>query len=403
MAFKIKGWHVLVLILGFALLSGWITVPYWNPPTTTTPPGTQPPTGTITHPAAQIQLQVADFIQNTGVTTATTTVDFCQASGGIFDLLKQADTMTHATNPDTYNVFYPDGTELIIHADCSGNPTNGLAYYDGWFYVVLHEGNQVYRLTPSMLQVQGSSPSYTYKVSTAGAQASGSVVTWTSGTTNFWDLGKIYIMPRTTAAGLNLAITYGATTLSSVTDGSTWVTGSSTANATLAGNTEHLNFVVDFDSANLGWGWKLYGISTSGMFNEYTPILAFSTNMTAIDTAQLNAEGWKPINDNTLYAEKAFYKPLTAMYTTKGSICDPAAIQVPVYDAAASAGKYIFKFWIIDFQLESSFAIGSSSTTVPTAYGMITAFGPAAMIQARAYTTSSGAGSNQAITCWAIS
>jgi hypothetical protein len=123
--------------------------------------------------------------------------------------------------------------------------------------------------------------------------------------------------------------------------------------------------------------------------------------MTAIDTAQLNAEGWKPINDNTLYAEKAFYKPLTAMYTTKGSICDPPAIQVPVYDAAAATGSYIFKFWIIDFQLESSFAIGSSSTTVPTAYGMITAFGPAAMVQARAYTTVSGLANNQAITCWA--
>jgi hypothetical protein len=123
--------------------------------------------------------------------------------------------------------------------------------------------------------------------------------------------------------------------------------------------------------------------------------------MTAIDTGQLASEGWLPINDNTLYAEKAYYKVLAPMFTTKGSILAQQSIPVPTYCAAASAARYIFRFWILDVQLLSSVAIGSTTTTVPTAYGMVTALGPGVMVQATAYSTSSGVGSGQAITCWA--
>ena len=131
MAFKLKIWHVIAIALVVAVYMGWISIPYFQGGGgAPLPPGTTPPSGTITHPAAQLQLQVVDFITSGGITTATTTVDFSQASSGVFNLLTQADTMTHASNPDTYNVFYADGAELIIHADCTGNPTNGLDYYD---------------------------------------------------------------------------------------------------------------------------------------------------------------------------------------------------------------------------------------------------------------------------------
>jgi len=401
MAFKLKIWHVIAIALVVAVYMGWISIPYFQGGGgAPLPPGTTPPSGTITHPAAQLQLQVVDFITSGGITTATTTVDFSQASSGVFNLLTQADTMTHASNPDTYNVFYADGAELIIHADCTGNPTNGLDYYDGWYYVVVHEGNPIYYLKPSMLQIVTTQP-YTYRVTLAGAQQTGSVVTWTSGTTNYWDLGKLFLFPRTAAAGLNLYLTYSGTTLSSVTDGSTWLSTSSTANATLAGTSEHLSFLTTFDNANLGWGWSDYGVTTQGEVVEYAPFLVMSTNMSAIDTAQLQAEGWKPINDNTLYAEKAFYKQIGPFYTSKGSIASPPAIQVPVYDAAAASGGYIFRFWILDMQREANVQIGSTTTTIPTAYGMMTSYGPGAMVQATAYSTSSGKGSGSAIVCWA--
>ncbi len=101
-----------------------------------------------------------------------------------------------------------------------------------------------------------------------------------------------------------------------------------------------------------------------------------------------------------MYAEKAYYKIVGPYYTTKGSITPAQSIPVPTYCAEAASGMYIFKFWLIDVQLPTSIAIGSATTTVPTAYGLMTAYGPGAMVQARAYSTSSGAGSGQAITCW---
>ncbi len=359
------------------------------------------PTGT-THDAASIQFQVSDAILSASVVAANTYIDICQATAGTFDFLTQADTLTVATTPDTMNIMFADGSQIIMHVASTADPAaGGTDYYDGWYYCTLHAGSPVYYLTPSMLQQVSGVPHYTYTVSTAGAATTGFAVTWTSGTTNYWDIGKLYIWPRTTAANLDSYISYSGITQSSMTDGTTFITGSSTANSTLAGATEHFSYLFVENAANLAYGVAQPVITTQGQMQEYQPVMIMSTNMTSIDVSQLQSEGWIAINDNTLTSEKAFYKPLSAWYITKGSTWTQP-IQIPVYDAAAAAGRYIFRFWVLDNQLLSNVAIGSSSSTIPTAYGFISYYGLSAFIYARPYTVSSGAGSAAAMTCWLV-
>lgn len=423
---RIKGWHIAVVIIGIAILLGYVVVdvklPGGQEPTViyTAPDGVQfqnyneylaymyanfpgqapepiAPPVSETHPASQVQFTTNDFITKGAVTTATTTADFCKADqNGIFNFMSQADTLTVGTTPDTSNVYFGDGDQVVVRIDCTGDPTGGLDYYDGWYYFVLHEGNPVYFLTVNMLQ-QASVKPYTYRVSATGAETTGYIVTWTSGTTNYWDIGQLYLYPRSSAANFDTYFTYQSSTLASVTDGSTWVNTDAliTANATLASTDENLYFEVYAGATNVGWGWSNLVVTREGEVQEYKAVIIVSTNMTAIGVTELLNAGWKSINDNTLTSEKAFYYMVDAeregTYTSKGSKMD-FKVRIPVdSSAAASSSGFMFKIWAIDMQLEANVAIGSVSTTVPTAYGFVTAYGPGAMIQASAYSTSSGA------------
>lgn len=382
-----------VVILGSVL--GWWSfgMPGITPPTTPTTPTT--PTG---HDSGAIQLEVIDYILTTGVTTSTTTADVCLANGGTFDFLKAADTLTVAANPDEMGTMFAEGSEIIIRVGCTGNPSNGLDYYDGWYYCRLYEGEPIYYLNADMLSVVSSTPTYTYKVSTAGAITTGHIVTWTSGTTNYWNIGKLAIYPRTSATDFETYLIYQGADLASVTDGATWVDTAAeiTANATLVSDDETLTFKTYIANASLGWGWPLYVISQSGEFKEYHSFLILTTQMTAIGSSKLLSGGWVPINDGTLYAEKGFYYDVTKnmgpQYTSKGSKHD-FSVDIGIdATAAAASTAFLFRLWALDVQLESDVSVGSTSTSLPTAYGFVTAYGPGALIQAKAYTTSSGAG-----------
>lgn len=395
---KINGTQIAVGVLVIVLCGaffGWWSL---QPGTPTTPGVTPPTTG---HESAILQLQVVNYIGRAGVTTATTTADVNLAVNGVFDLLVQSDTLTIASNPDLMAVYYPEGSELLIRVGCVGNPTNGLDYYDGWYYVKLVEGNPVYYVTPSMLTPVSTSPTYTYKVSTAGAQVTGDIVSWTSGTTHYWDIGKLCMYPRQAAADFDIYLTYANLDLASVTDGSTWVDTDAeiTANATLASDDEIFHFAMEAGNADLGWGWPLYVVTQQGQFKQYNSFLIMSTTMTAIGNSKLANYGWKPINDGTLYTEKAFYYDVTAnmgpLYPTKGSKL-AFTVPIPIDATAATASTaYLFKVWAMDCQLESDVAVGATTTSLPTAYGMVTSYGPGALIQASAYTASSGAGSGR--------
>lgn len=375
---------------------GYVTIFPTAP--TVTPPGVTPPGA---HESGQIQLQVVNFIGRAGVTTATVTADFCQAENGVFDFLMQTDTMTHASNPDVYNVYYPEGAEIIIRVGCTGNPTNGLDYYDGWYYVKLVEGNPVYYITKAMLTATQTSPTYKYSISTSGAQTTGETVTWTSGTTHYWDIGKLSMYPRLSAANFDTALSNQTHDLASVTDGSSWVDTDAeiSANWTLPSDDEKVVFQMAGGAADLGWGWPLYVVSQYGEFKEYHSYIVISTAMTAIGNAKFNNYGWNKLNDGTLYTEVAYYYDVTArmgpQYPSKGSKLS-FTIDIPIDATAATAStEYLFKVWAIDCQPESDVAVGATTTSLPTAYGMVTAYGPGALIQASAYTTSSGAGSGR--------
>lgn len=368
-----------------------------------TAPEAPPAVTTTTNPASQIQFSVFDWIAKTAVTTATTSADFAKAdSNGLFDFMSSADTTTVSTTPDQSTQYFADGDQVVVRTDCTGNPTGGLDYYDGWFYFVVHDGNPVYYLTKSMLQQMSSSP-YTYKVNAAGAMQTGYRVIFTSGDTKYWDIGQLFMYPRSSAANFDTYLSYQGTDLASVTDGSTWVDTAAeiTANATLASTDEDLKVSMFAGAANIGWGWTNLIVSSSGEIKEYKPIIIMATDMTAIGTQALIDEGWKAINDNTLYAEKGFYKVLTPTYTSKGSKAE-FTVNVPIDSSSATASTaYLFKFWLIDMQDPANVAIGSVTTTVATAYGFVTAYGPGAMIQASAYSTSSGASSGRILQAYA--
>jgi hypothetical protein len=366
-------------------------VPYPTGPTVPTTP-----TG-ITNPDAVLYLEVDDAILGTGVTTATTTVDVCKATSGVFNFQTASDTKTQSANPQAMNSLFPDGSEIILHVDCTGDPTHGTSYYDGWYYTIVHQGNPIYQLKYSdFVQVSGS-PAYTYSISTSGLASDPKTgyVSWTTGTYSIpiWNIGKIYIFPRTTSS-VTVSVSYQYTLLAHVTDAATWVNGTTmpTANATLSSTNEHLDFSFQTNYANIGYGWPLFVIGGAGQVNQYQPVVIFTTSMLAIGQDQLSSAGWNPLQDTTLYAEKGFYKYLAPQFTTKGSVLT-FSLPIPI-DASncPKTTKYKFSFWILDNQNPNGVALGTTSTTMPSAYGFIIAYGPQTVLQTMRYTSSSGAG-----------
>jgi hypothetical protein len=348
-----------------------------------------------TRDPATLQFSTYNFVTRTAVTTATTTADITKAVNGKFDLMTSADTLTVSSTPDQTAQYFSEGDEIIIRVDCTGNPTNGLDYYDGWYYVKIKEGNSIYFLTRDM--VSGTPGNYV--VNTAGAQKTTSKVVYTSGTTPYWDIGQLYLYPRQAVADFDIYLTYSGVDLASVTDGSTWVDTAAeiTANATMADTDEDITFSMYAGNADLGWGWPTLVVTSTGELKEYEAVLIFSTAMTSIGTQDFLDEGWKAINDGTLYAEKAFYKVIGPYYPAKGAKSS-FSVNIPINSAAAAASTaFLSKLWVIDLQNPDNVAIGSVSTSVPTAYGFVTAYGPGAMVQAKAYTTSSGAGSGNVL------
>lgn len=350
------------------------------------------------HGSAAIQLEVISGITRSGVTTATVTADVFESVGGVFDFLKQADTVTVAANPDELSTMFDEGSEIIVRVGCTGNPSGGLDYYDGWYYVVIGDGNPVYELSDNMLSQVSGDPHYKYRVTSTGV-TTGHTCQFTSGTTNYWNIGKLPMWDRTDADTFDLYLRYLGTSLASITDGTTFVDtdGEITANATLASDDETISISWFADATNLGWGGSQLVVGQTGKLMVYKPVMIFSTAMTAIGSTKLQNDGWKSVADTTLYAEKAFYKPMDAIFPTKGSK-GQFTIDIPIDATAAGAStEYLWKFWIIDFQYEPNVATGSVTTTVPTVYGGVTAYGLGAMIYATAYTTSSGAGATEVL------
>jgi hypothetical protein len=363
--------------------------------------GTTPPPVT-THSDAVPKVEYVNSVTGADIAATTLYADVFRATGGVFNFLTRYDVVASSatTGAQTLTALVSDGSELIVHVAETANPTNGLDYYDTWYYLICHEGNPIYKLTISMLTAASTSPSYTYRVSTTGAATTGYTVGWVGGTTNYWNFGKFAINPRVDEAGINEYITYAGTTLSSVVDGATWVTSGSTANASLAGDTEHITVSLTWDHASNGWGWPMLVVGSTGQMQEYKAVIMVTTNMTAIDSGQFQQEGWSPISDGTLYAEKGFYTTIGPYVPISGQYPAQVNIQVPVYaGSAAGSTMYEFKFWLMDIQLLSNVAMGVTSTTAPTAYGVYQ-LGPGQVEGDSGFSTSSGKGATNQDECF---
>jgi hypothetical protein len=126
-----------------------------------------------------------------------------------------------------------------------------------------------------------------------------------------------------------------------------------------------------------------------------------TTTCLNIGVSKLQDQGWKTFSDSSLYAEKGFYYVMPAQIPAKGEKFS-FTLEIPLdMTGVSGTSQWMFRIWIIDFQAETNVQSGSVSATVPSAYGCVGEYGLDAMIFARGYSTSSGAGSGEVISAQA--
>ena len=395
---------VIIIVLAGGVFGLW-NIPYITP----TPPVAQIPGTTPYQPVAPVvpgtggaysgilYLEVVDSVLGTGITTSATTVDVAAASAsGTFNFITPAgsDTKAQAANPQAMNTIWAEGTKLIVMPDCTGNPSGGLDYYPAMYYVELSDGATVYELNSKNCFTLSSSNPPTYTINPTAGRALGNRVTkYQASNVFYWNIGKINLYPRQAAADVDIYLSYSTTTLSSVTDASTWVDTAAeiTANATLTDDIEDLTFTMIGATNNMGWGKRFFAINQQGYIEEYGATILVTTAMTGI----AKPSGWNTITMSTLYAERGFWKDISDMslaFPAKGN-APKWSVEIPIDATAATASTaYLFKAWINDCQKLSIISEVGTSASVPSAYGFVTSYGLGAVAHAPVLTLSSGAG-----------
>lgn len=411
---------LLILILG-GILTGVIAIPniqIGSQPTTPTIPTTPPteptePTEPTGHPAAKLTWVAQEAITQTTFSGdgGDCSIDITVVLDGVIDLLHLAETVEQDGAPNELSgLSYAEGSTVILHFQSDDDNVNGKTgqeTYDGWFYVTLLEGEPLRKFSPAIITPTQTSPTYKYQFTGVG-QDTGYRVQWevTSSGGFQWNIGILSITERVAKADLDCYFVYGGTTMAKVEDGSTWDDDASEviANATLATDDEDLYLRVIAGGTNVAYGLPMYVITSKGKLEEYRAVAMVSTNMTAIGDSEFlstqsmpGGDTWHKVNDATLYAEKGFYTVLEPVIPSKGTKFQ-FEVKIPV-DAAAASGstKHGFKLWMLDFQLESNVAVGSTSTSLPTVYGMVSDYGPDSIMHsdatANGWGTSGGVGS----------
>lgn len=215
---------------------------------------------------------------------------------------------------------------------------------------------------------------------------------------NTWN-GKTIIPEASSAANLDTYFIYGATTMAEVDSGTDWDDDNNEidANATLSDTDEDLYIKIVCGASNVAYGMPMYTIAADGEFQTRISVAIVSTNMTSVSAGELATEGWTRVSDSRLTNEAAFYKVVGPFIPSKGESFT-VDIKIPLDTSAAGASEVgLFHIFLIDFQLESNVAAGSTTTSIPTGYGMVTggAYGIDAMIFARTWTVSSGVADNE--------
>jgi len=427
--FKVKRNYVYLLIAGLliALFTGLITVKWGEepaePPLTIytapdgvqfnnwadyynyylqgwgTPPPDQPTPPSTVRDAAKLQLGFHDAITDASVSGSTTELDIGKVKSGYWDPLSSEETVSITTASFQSALYYKQGDILILHCLSDTDGTGGTDHYDTWYYVKLVEGEHVRGLTPSTLETYQSSPQYLYTISLGTGESTGYTVSYTAGTTPYWDIGVLDLYSRSTAANLDTYLKHLGTTLASITGGTAFVDtdGEITANGTMTSTAEDLYVDVYAGAVDISYALPFYTISQKGQFMERRAVLVFSTAMTAIGTQVLYDEGWSTLSKPDLTAEVAFYKVLEPMIPNRGDKFI-ASEKIPIdASAAASSTAFVFKIWMLDLQIPAYVASGSTTTSIPTAYGLANEYGIDAVIFAVALTVSSGAGATEVL------
>ena len=362
-----------------------------------TPPFTPPVIPGVQRDAANLEFTVANAITLDALTSTNTKVDVFKVSDGVFNLMTKAEsTVTVNSDPEQSTGTYSQGDMVILHVSSD----TGNDYYDRWYYATLVEGEPVRRFTPALATgTKNADGYYTYrfKAGVAGAKT-GYSTQYTSGTTNYWGLGPLVVPPRVTSAQLDTFATISTTTLSSVTDGSTWDTTAGSRDKAMPTSDEEVFITLEGDTVSLGFGSPMIYVTSKGELQERVAVVIVSTTMTSIDADKLSGEGWVSINDSTLTAEKAWYHIVPEQIPVQGDKFS-VDIKLPVDSSGASSTTdYTFKVWVLDMQLINNLADGSTSSSVPSSYGGISQYGLDAIVHAKAYSTSSGSGTGQVLT-----
>lgn len=360
-----------------------------------TPPTPQLPG--VSREATNLEFTVANIITKDAITATNTKVDVFKVSDGVIDFMNKAEsTITVNSDPEQSTGTYSQGDTVILHVSSD----TGNDYYDRWYYATLTEGVPVRRFTPAL--VTGTKDAdgfwkYQFKPGLAGVKT-GYEVQYTSGDPAYWGLSILGIVPRVTSAQLDTFATLSTTTLSSVTDGSTWDTTAGSRDKAMATTDEEAFITLEGDTVSLGFGSPMLYITGKGEIQERVSVVIVSTTMTAIDADKLSDEGWKTISDSTLTAEKAWYHVVSEQIPVQGDKFS-YDIKLPIDSSGASSTTdYTFKVWVLDMQLISNIEDGSSSSSVPSSYGGISQYGLDAIVHAKAYSTTSGAGTGQVLT-----
>jgi hypothetical protein len=352
--------------------------------------------------SGQLYLSVSDSITKVRFTTSTVTVSQVGATNGVFNFLSGPQlSLTQSANPQAEGKIWAQGTPIIVMVACTGNPSNGLAYYPVWYYTTLNQGAPIYEITSaSAFQQVGNG--YTINLAGCTQVAGASVQEYAASNINYWNMGDLYLYPRTSAAGLNEILQDGSgTTLASVTDGSTWVTTAPTANTTLASsNNDVLQLRATFDNTNLCWGKTYFGIDQAGMVHTYGGVVVVATGILSMSapSAAGPVTSWNNFGLRTLTNEVAYYGVVNANVPAKGNKADfsiPIAMHVQ-----PDSTKYKFSVWLMDGQDLGTIGTSGTTTTIPTAYGFIGAYGVAAVVQNDGLTVSSGASATPQLCTW---
>jgi hypothetical protein len=370
------------------------------PPTTEPPDETEPETE---ERSASLRWTMRDAIGGAALTGANEYVDTCVADGdGTFDLTVFFENTDNAASQENTDRSVPNGAAIIFHTSSDADlGTTGTDYYDNWYYIrELEDGEPVYVFSPSVVELDRvEDGKYRYKFKSGVNGEISSYVDWVEGQTNYWDIGLLTAIPRAAKDDMTFTAYYSGTALSTITDGSTWdTTTTGAADAAFTDKDEIIDLTLKADATNIAYGCPQYTLTVDGEIQTRYAFLIMATNMTAIASDALTAYDWSPVEDSTLYDEKAFYwKFESGVVPTKGtSFSESYDLPVDSNAAAASSGFY-FKAWLIDMQLEENVRNGSPSTTIPTAHGFLNEFGLDAVIYARAFAASSGVGGNQVL------